>query len=545
MESLRNIITRIEQTPVTVGGWIIGFFLIVFLRTFIEPFSNILAEGVHFGVWSAFFVQPLWFFAAFLFLFIALHWATKEDIRKVSIFSTIVILPVLFIPPLVDIILSGPQSVYYTYISGSYTEMLILFATMLLAAGGAVSFGMKLAAAALLILSGVYIYAKTESIKRVLVGVLVIYTGFFLFAGVSFHVFAAYNTISGSNKPVSAQSEYAFYFENQDKANTVTYMQEYPVLQTEVAGKSFFVIVSSALATIALFLAVWWYAIYSREKLRSTMRNIPLLRAVLFYTLIGCGVALGIATTATPALETPMGIFAFWSFLASFLFAGMYVAWTNDETDIDIDRVSNSSRPLVSGTFSPSEWSTLKYVFLFISLAFGIIAGYYAFLYILAFIALYYIYSAYPFRLKRIPILSSAVVSAATVVTLWGGFFVATGESNLFAFPHHVSIGVFLFFFLFESFKNIKDMEGDRAGGITTIPNMNKDGVFFTALLAAAAPVLFSIIVLPHLVFIAISILFAAVFYTVITREPYRERYVFYVLYAFILAAIVAYLLIG
>jgi 4-hydroxybenzoate polyprenyltransferase len=93
----------------------------------------------------------------------------------------------------------------------------------------------------------------------------------------------------------------------------------------------------------------------------------------------------------------------------------------NDVADFKGDSISNPERPLPSGKFIPEEIKTLAIFFLVLSCLASFAVSYSLFLLILLRSCLGYLYSGKPFRLKKIPLVSTFILALAAFTTVLGG----------------------------------------------------------------------------------------------------------------------------
>ena len=107
-----RIIEKLENQKITLSGWFISFFAIVFLRIFLETLSTGLdyfqSEGSLHPVSFVFFHLPAFFLLGALFFILLLHFLTKEKIEKISKVALFAFLIVL-LPPIIDLVASGGQ----------------------------------------------------------------------------------------------------------------------------------------------------------------------------------------------------------------------------------------------------------------------------------------------------------------------------------------------------------------------------------------------------------------------------------------------------
>lgn len=206
--------------------------------------------------------------------------------------------------------------------------------------------------------------------------------------------------------------------------------------------------------------------------------------------------------------------------------------WENDEEDIEIDRVSNGeskTRPLVRDVFSLKEWSALKYLFLFISLNFALLCGFYQLVFVLMFVAVYHIYSCPPLRLKRFMGISSLLIAINALVVVLMGFFIASGTEKFSDFPAKYFLGILLIIFLVENIKNIKDTEGDKQAGIKTLPVAlgEKNGKLVIGSLAFLAAILVPVLFFMSASSFFTSVAFGMALFLLINRKKFEEKYIF------------------
>ena len=306
-------------------------------------------------------------------------------------------------------------------------------------------------------------------------------------------------------------------------------------------------IIAVALWIMSLFLLSAWFALYDKEKFKSIFRNFRYLRIILYFSLVFIGISLGSLYSGKWPVNSLFDITSIASIYLALLFAGLFSIWENDEIDVEIDKISNRERPLPQGKLSLKEWREIKYFFLILSLGFSFLSGYYTLLLILTFLATYHIYSAPPLRLKGIPVLSSALIGFLTLVSVWLGFFISSGTEKVYSFPLRYSFGIWCFFFLIENFKNIKDIKGDRLAKIKTLPAIlgEENGKFITGLLAWLAPFALAISFLFNLYTFLTAFIFGFIFFFLINRKNYREKYVFFAIYLFIVSFSVEFYLLS
>jgi 4-hydroxybenzoate polyprenyltransferase len=156
--------------------------------------------------------------------------------------------------------------------------------------------------------------------------------------------------------------------------------------------------------------------------------------------------------------------------LCSMISACIFAIITNDLVDESIDRISNPERPLVTGALTTEIMRDGARIALLSTLLGGLALGSYALFWLSVFTAAYYVYSAPPLRLKRVPVLSSFFIGLASVSFMLLGFYLVSYDQTLLAFPGRLAFLVVASMMLLTNVRDLKDIDGDRAAGINTLP---------------------------------------------------------------------------
>jgi len=206
-----------------------------------------------------------------------------------------------------------------------------------------------------------------------------------------------------------------------------------------------------------------------RENAGKVILSVLYPRRLLFYLLLLC---FGLMFTAWQVGHYPkilnipdMLKLVSAAFSISLLF--IYAKLINDINDLDIDRVSNRERPLVEGLMSKDDAGCLAFMAMALSLVLAIPVGR-DFSYFWFFIwGLSYVYSTPPFRFRRfwplnnlvIAVIGTGVFMAGASIARPDDFYAALKDKEIIAY-------VLLAFFFCCHLKDLKDIDGDQAGGI-------------------------------------------------------------------------------
>jgi 4-hydroxybenzoate polyprenyltransferase len=215
--------------------------------------------------------------------------------------------------------------------------------------------------------------------------------------------------------------------------------------------------------------------------------------------------------------------------------AWWWAVGVNDLHDLETDKISNHSRPLVSGIISAGEYRILNLVFLLLSLAGAIVIRHPFLVPILVAMALSYIYSAPPLRLKRVPLLATFILALCSALVCLAGYILFSDDYSFIGFPPRILGAILVAFTLGLTVIDIKDLKGDRATGTLTLPILfgEKKGARITGGLMLLA-YLGVPVILKTFVFIPLALLFGITTYFLVNRKPMREKPVFLLYYLFL-----------
>ncbi|MFP4050469.1 MAG: UbiA family prenyltransferase [Thermoplasmata archaeon] len=272
-------------------------------------------------------------------------------------------------------------------------------------------------------------------------------------------------------------------------------------------------------------LAVIVYYLARSEQAKLIIKDIRPDRLLHYELMFILGIVLAVDITDA-TLHFPHDLFKLGVVVISITLGVLYSIFVNNIEDIEIDKVTNKERPLISGDFDERTYKNLSWAILFVIFLYAFsISEVFLFL-LLTYIASYFIYSAQPLRLKRIPFLSKGFISINSLLLVLGGYHLVNG--SLASFPVEVTLLFMIAFTAVMNFIDIKDYEGDKAVGIKTLPVLmglkNSKiliGVFFLLTFLGAYFIFSELIMLIPLA------LFGIVELYFVTREDYREEYVF------------------
>ena len=465
---------KIENSKKSLIFFVILFFVAVTLRNFIEPFSTKIGWKLDaITQWYLFYVSLV---LAIILLF---YFLTKEKLSKL----TKIILPgffILILAPIIDLIITGGYELDYLFpghdnLLANYLSF-CSFATK-------ISLGLKIEVALVLFLSFFYFLYKTKNYLKSILGIFCLYSLIFLYGATPFVL--NFFKIIGAGQEIMKNTYSGFF-----------------------------------LFSIFILLGILFF-LYSKKIFIAILKNFRPLRQVHYWLMVVLGTLL-----AGLRVNLSAYFFNFIFVIIAIIFIALFSIIVNDIEDINIDKISNPDRPLVKKTISISAYKKISWMFLFLALLYSIFAGPSIFFLLLIVIISYYVYSAPPLKLKRIPFFSKIVIGFNSLLLILVGYNLAGG--NILTFPKSIALFVLISFTACANFIDIKDYKGDEKVGIKTLPGIlgletskKVIGSFFLITYILFPFLVNRIILLPMAIFLG-TLLFIT-----INKKIYNEKTVF------------------
>jgi len=534
------IFNWVDRQRISLREWVAAYIGIVFVRCAIEAYSSPPQSGfiaADFSTLAHFFIS---YFAVFLVVGLIgfRYCGNAPRIWKILLFG----FPIIWLSPCLDLLISGGMGYKINYIFRPPIIALYDF-FLFLTPWSPVTPGLKIELSLIIVSCGLYVGKSRHSIRKGILASLQVYVALFLFFAIPSIIYVLAHH-SADELASLKMTPIETFFRDSISLSAINRNSLHPTVAFDAPNRGWEVgfnhlMVEIYCLCIWAFGAIWTYAVYP-EKFRALARNARPAR-VCFYLLF---LVFGIFFAYARNVGSPMNwvdALSCLTLLLAWVASCMYAIGVNDIADAPIDRISNAGRPLILGTVTTDEMQTIGYFWLGLSLLQAWAVGLYPLYFNLIFTACYYVYSAPPLRLKRIPLLSSLLIAGAILSTVLAGFFFESTNKKFEAFPGFVLIGILIVFTLGVNMRDIKDIEGDRAEGVRTLPLLfgrygrHVVGILF-AVSFLVAPFVF------HLAPIFWPSLVAAVLgYSIAVRQPFREGYVF-ALYFIYIAVSLAFL---
>lgn len=458
---IEKLITSLEDTPISVVSWLAAFGGVIWIRYLIESFSSPNISGFLPSDSPTLLHYTLYYLATVVLVVVVVSAVTHVSALRMMR-ALIFVLPVIWLGPLIDLVRGASTHISYVFVKTPATllhDFLTYFGPL---TGVGATFGLRIELAILILILGIYVYSHTKRFSAALIGMVALYTVVFLTAVLpsllgfllpSSGLFIALQNALVSHNFLHPSEIYSIYRVSELWFNAI------------MAQTLFLILCVSS--------AVWFYRVY-RGAVVAIFRNIRPERVALYLVvaLLGGFIALAegslVHWTILDIITIVTGVFVI-------IFAILFAIAINDLVDEPIDKISNTDRPLVTGALTRETMREAGFISASMMLLGALSLGSYSTFFILIFTASYYVYSAPPLRLKRVPILASILIGVAALSIMLFGFFLISTNQELRAFPAPIALLVVLFMALVANIRDIKDIKGDAAAGIWTLPTLLGD----------------------------------------------------------------------
>ncbi|MES3005034.1 MAG: UbiA family prenyltransferase [Patescibacteria group bacterium] len=539
---LTNFLDTIKNTRVSISEWIMGFLGIVFVRFIFEYISSPASDGImpldpHTTIHYILFLLSV---SLCSILLVGYFNKDYKNAPKILLFG----LPILWLAPIADLVFSGGVGSKMTYIFSTNWEILTNFVTFLGTTSNiGVTSGMRFGIALMILGFGCYLWINKNGYKRIALGMFSLYLLIFIIGSTPGIINTVSNIFTSTNENSLVFFEKVI-FESTISHNTwregvssVSYARFFELGFNKILTQILFII--SVISASLLFYRI------DKNKFIAVIRNLRLER-VNFYTLSLLS-GMGFAYLNNPMIISNIMWVDFIGvvcLLMAWVGLWMNAVHTNDIADVEIDKISNTNRPLIEKTLTVEEMREVGRLWLIIGLLGAWAAGFYPFFMSLVYIAASYIYSVPPLRLRRFPIISSFLIGVACLATILAGYFFISPLKQISAFPSLLALGIVLMVTMAINFKDIKDVAGDRANGIMTIPTLfGERGIKIVAYCFALSILLVPVFLSFYLLYI-IALPSALIGYRLIMKKPYQEKPIFVLRFVFLTGIAISYLIL-
>ncbi|MBF0523252.1 MAG: UbiA family prenyltransferase [Candidatus Omnitrophica bacterium] len=430
VNSLKKFFDYIESEDIPLSYYFFTFLSVVMLRTFWEH-ALLIREPSFGGLAEDLFHFTFFYASLAITLILVFYLLTKQKVGRLArlVMSSFIILNIV---PIIDR-LSGARDFFHVtyYFPQDHKDIFYHFIAFFgpLEKYGATP-GMRIEIALILIATAVYIFVRTRQLWRSILSAVLVYIVIFGYLATPFLINAGFGII-GMNAEIDI-----------------------------------FLIIRFYLALIFVGgLAVLYLA--EQNVFKELIKDARLPRLFHYVLLILLGVVMYRKFVMGFVSFGQNEIFRLFFLAVSVSFAWIFSVVTNNWADEDIDRISNPTRPMITGSIAKDLYRRIGWGILIAALVYALAVDAEAFNIMMVFIGNYFLYSMPPFRFKRVPVLSKAVIGFNSLLVFMLGFMVFNNSAN-------IPLGIIIFFLVFvtasANFIDLKDYEGDLKVGIKTLP---------------------------------------------------------------------------
>jgi len=452
-----KMIRSIEERRISFWVLLSSFASLIIIRVLVENMAA--GENSHKGVLTFYEFFDSFAIAYLLSLWI-IHKMLAVDFRRAANIL-IVGYSVIIIPPIVDYIMSHGKGFLSFYTFDGFAGLVKRFFTFF---GDrpdiGITYGVRAEILIAVILILIYSYLKSKNILKSILTSLSVYLVLFLLGTFPSWITIAVEGISKGFLRITGIDAVQMFFSPfslfSREINSVN-----DALITRVN------MIYILLLTAILLLAFWKY---QKIKLYSFLRNIRAPQISFHLGLLSIGLGAGILLSETTVSINFFNVLGFLVLSEAVIFSWLASVVVNDIFDKKVDTIANPNRPFIKKDFSLLEYKSLGIILFALSIYLSFLINPKISFFLIAYQAIAWAYSAWPFRLKRFAFVSTFISALALILIFFSGYILASPSQNLFGLP--ASIIIFLIFAYTFSIplKDFKDIEGDKADGVYTVP---------------------------------------------------------------------------
>jgi 4-hydroxybenzoate polyprenyltransferase len=493
---LRKFFDKIESDNSSLLYWLLAFVAIIFVRNFLE---EALESSHNIISLQYFFVEyTLWYVLLFLSLLILLRLITKEKSINIAKVLTVFFILILIVP-VIDFFASSGAGYQMRYLRGDTTHLLNNFITAYSDVG---TIGQRIEGVLFEVLLFAYIFVKTRSYLKSIMGILAAYVILLFCAALPSLIYLLSNLFFESPLSTSVFAPGGAFIQKIFES----YISQYIVI-----------LVIALLIILELPLILF---ISDRRKFKFVKGLVRPLRLLHYEFLALFGLLLGFSLTGGLQFELYNFLLPL-AFLVSTALIYQFACVVNDIFDKDLYarlKISKSEE-------NSKDLGYIAVALLILSLLATYAVGPELFILLATFASLAYLYSAPPLRLKKYPVVASLVLAICSLIIVLGGFAVFAQDKSIEMFPSQIALMILVVYTLGTNYKDLKDIKLDKENKIYTIPVLfgEKRGGVIVSLMTASAFILTPMILnIPALMFPSLVAVFLSIWFI---KKNLDERY--------------------
>ena len=464
----QKIISSIENYPLSIAQFLLGFSAIIALRVLGESLlSGLAGRSLELFIGSV-LAAYLFFLFAFLITLIFLMLYLREPAGKLANVLLWGYFLVIF-PPIIDKIWCGQNFCWSFYAFDSLKGLGQRFLTFFGSdASIGITYGVRVEVALAIVFLMIYIFLKTKKALKSFLGGLIAYIILFVLG--SFPTWLTFIILSPAKKITAIESF--------DVAGVFLSPARYFSMESADILNALNVKMNLIYAFLIAVLLILFFWLFFRRKFWLVVRNLRWVQIMIHAGLVLFGAGLGAFyfPANIPDLrgqflaDNIFSFFALSNLVLVAVFAWVASVFPNDTADFEIDKETNKKRPLATGEVSQDDYGQLFWAGFVMSLILALTVGVKFFLIILIYQIIGWVYSGWPFRLKRFPLVAGFLSALNLTLLFVSGFILLADNQDFSKLPLKVFWLLIIAFIISLPIKDLKDIESDRKSRVFTIP---------------------------------------------------------------------------
>ncbi|MEN8252542.1 MAG: UbiA family prenyltransferase, partial [Patescibacteria group bacterium] len=320
-----------------------------------------------------------------------------------------------------------------------------------------ITYGTRAMIAVALASLGLLTYINTKKISRSLLIIFVAYTIFFLLSALPSLITYAVHDNHLSSNAINVASTIAS--PTKILGNQITN----PISSINIK-MSFVYMLLGIFITFFMFLKL-----YKMTFVRLVL-NTRLIQTSYHIGLLIIGISLSTLFADAILFPSFFSVVAFFLLCFAVVFAWYSTVVFNDLFDKKIDSLSNPNRPLPKNLLSEKTYKQIGISLAILSIIIVLAVSPYAIFPLLAYHAISFLYNTPPIQLKKFPFIATFTASVASFSILMLGFITTSPEHSIESLPANITFLLIISFAISLPIKDLKDIIGDKADNIYTIP---------------------------------------------------------------------------
>jgi 4-hydroxybenzoate polyprenyltransferase len=457
---MKKSFDTIERMPTSYPLWAASFLSLIVARMLVETFAGGIGRSSGGSALHEFSHVFLFFLFSYLLFLILLPKFTGIPVPMASN-VLLVGFSLILTPPLIDLVLSGGQGFWSFYkfdgLEGLSRRFLTFFGDR---PDIGITYGVRFEVLVAVLILGTYVYFKSKKAVFSLLSALFFYAVFFILG-----TFPSWIAILVEGARIG-------FLEVREVHVAQMFFSPIGILSHDSLNTASALNLKMSLiyAPLTFLAASWLLFRHFPPIFLALLGNARWPQTIYHGGLLLAGMGLATVFTEVSARLDFFNILAVLVVLMAVEFAWLASVVANDIFDQNIDILTNRHRPLPKKIVPKRTYVAIGLTFFALSLLLAAIVSPTAAALLIGYQSAAWIYSAPPLRLKRVPFVATFLAALAGMLVLVSGYLLLAPDGTLKNLPASLVTLLLFAYTCSLPLKDFKDIEGDRAEGVRTIP---------------------------------------------------------------------------